>query len=336
MKKLRLLNFLLTAVIFISCKKNNSEQINPTNRIVVTGSVLTNNGQNKPCYWDDKLRNDLPVTSEFPYGEAQGAFSYNKDLYIAGFIYNDWDIKPCYWKNGQITLLPSSQTYYQAIDIAVVNNDVYVLGVEYSNQVANPLFWKNGQPVTLNTSATIPIELVIVNAEPVIVFNGGYLKGDVFTSFHAGSVLGVNDAFVAGSDIYFSGSKRIFPIPNFETAQAVYWKNNEMPVKLSPDDNYFGSAYGIFINNNIPYVSYNWKATENAPVTYHLYNGTTSVPGAFYIGRLVILNGNIYQAGIVYDNYDDVFFVENNSTPVKLPDLGYGAELNDMIIHFVE
>lgn len=96
--------------------------------LYISGSY-TYAGTEKPCYWKNGTRIDLPGVDITGYGQATAMTVSNGKVYIAG----RGQSTGCYWIDGVCHEL---KEYYRTKSIAVDNETVYVLGTN--------MLWKDG------------------------------------------------------------------------------------------------------------------------------------------------------------------------------------------------
>jgi hypothetical protein len=180
------------------------------------------------------------------------------DVYVAG----SKDGQACYWKNGQIVMLDSSEpNSVEATKIIVSNNDVYVLGNTNSNaQITKYFLWKNNILTNLTAS---------------------------YSDLNQ-TVLSVEDMFIEGNNIYFSGH-----IQNTTPTQIlVFWKNGQQ--NILGESPYISNDSSIFVKNNQVFVK-GYKTINGVdtlgyykdgvfyPATYSSISGITSDGNSVFV-----------------------------------------------------
>lgn len=175
---------------------------------------------------------------------SPAALASNGDVYVSNPDYQT------YWKNGILNTLPTSQsnTFYNALGIAVDGTDVYVVGSRLSN-ISNgkvALYWKN------NAIYELTQETAYYEARDVAVYNGiSYASGmggpdwdheyvgiwvnglPGFTKWGTRPFFGTPRIDINAGDIYVCGGE-------YETnghLKAKYWMNGNVTI-LSEGSSY--------------------------------------------------------------------------------------------------
>jgi hypothetical protein len=147
---------------------------------------------------------------------AGGLFTYNPEIYITGFMYDESGYaRATYWKNGIATKLSNTGLSTYGTDISLIGDDVYVSGHRYTGFHSVARLWENGAelPLTDDTKASYAAALT-----------------------------------TAGSDVYVAGYEYL---PT-NVSVAKYWKNGT-PVILS-DGTTHASASSIAVEGPNVYV----------------------------------------------------------------------------------
>jgi len=206
----------------------------------------------------------LPSPANYTY--ATGVVVKGNDVYVSGYYINsvtgeDYYVHACYWKNGVLNILDSTENRSTANGIAVTNNsDVYVVGSNLgspnfrgknnTNDPQRAVCWKNGTPATLPT-----------NLGP-------------------GSAAAIT---IKGNDVYIAGTAG----RSSDTTNAVYWKNGSLIV--IPDAK---NASAIAVSGNDVYVTGGKQVTGTTDVYPGCWkNGaviSVQAYSSFYNGVMII------------------------------------------------
>jgi hypothetical protein len=144
----------------------------------------------------------LPACRKHSGGTGGGSADTSVTVYAAGCVYNSEYNQACYWKNGQITLLPPTPNQNSnsfAYGIWVQGTDVYVVG-------SSPLgatLWVNGKPQSIGNSGS-QAGSVTVSGKNVYI---------------AGSQLNTADGPINFAELWTNGQQTILPT-NFVDAGA--------------------------------------------------------------------------------------------------------------------
>jgi hypothetical protein len=247
------------------------------NDIIISDDDVIVGGEydGKPCYWkngsrtviDDRTgrvkgigyhKGELYLVGEV-YEEDVNifkAFVWNKAIKILGpgyasdIVFSDEDVyisgmdskNPCYWKNGQKTIL--SENFGHGYAIEFQHNNVYVAGEYRPTNGGYYLagYWKNGEFISpLGNSAYIlniginrgdayilGDEVDSKNADSV-TNNAILVKGNNKTVLSAGenSVSGATDIAFNGTNEYVLGSYSLIFGPD-RSPHACYWLNGKL------------------------------------------------------------------------------------------------------------
>lgn len=216
-------------------------------------------------------------------GQSQSASGDSTIVWVCGHVNDGTSDRACYWKNGQITLLPPDLKLFQfsfANDVCVDKGDVYIVGF-------SPLFatlWKNGRPQSIGNP------LLALNA--VVVNNGNtFMAGNVVDSMNSrqedgffwknGRMTPLPAPFgkavasrlaVAGDDIYITG------VLSKDTGQlgqyAVCWKNGAA-TQLSTDTS---TCQGIAVVKGDVYIAGALTGTQRTSALYWKNGVAVSLP----------------------------------------------------------
>lgn len=279
--------------------------------------------------------------------------SYDTDVYVAGYEYNDSVPVAKYWKNGKAVSLSDGIHGALAIGITISKGDVYVAGGVNNGSVDVATYWKNGSPVALTdgTRQAFAVGIVVSGAD---VYVTGYecdparynvavatlWKNGVPTALTDGSgEAQANAVAIDGSDVHVAGweyqNHQISPNESLITSHAVYWKNN---VKTTLTDIATGGgAQGILISGSDVYVCGN-EFAGNLGVAKVWKNGaatalTDGTSGAELTG-LARLGDNLYASGVeLSKEYQAVAKVWKNTAPTPLTQDAYlQAEANGVAV----
>ena len=258
----------------------------------------------------------LPACRKHSGSMGGGATDSSVTVYAAGYVYGGLYNQACYWKNGQITLLPptpNSDDNSFAYGIWVQGTDVYVVG-------ASPLgatLWVNGKPQIIGNSGS-QAGSVTVSGKNVYIAGSQLNTADGPNNFAAlwtngqQTILptnfvnvGASQVLVNGSDIYVLGGVDN-GIGNFG-AYAAYWKNDNF-FQLTTDS-VCSSAGGITVDGSDVYIG--GTLTRGATTAVYWKNGTliplpsdSSNPGA---GAIAVIGNDVYVAGGVYNPTRTIF-----------------------------
>jgi hypothetical protein len=308
------------------------------------------------------------------------------DVYVAGFVsdranyhypsYDDPYIHSSadhavYWKNGSLVQLNIESARGYAI--AVSGTDVYVAG-EYQfsspthGAVPHGMCWKNG--ISLDLYYTEPVyemkSVAVSNNDvymtgPSLDPNAYYRKnnnwmqlGPVFTSTGLPIGSDASSITVSGNDLYVAGQQweQLAPGGGWTKAIASYWKNGDLPVKLtdgskatyttsiavSGTDVYVAGHDMVFVSgSNVEGVAKYWK---NGTLV-NLTDGSASA----YASSIAVSGTDVYVAGTQWDgnaiNYHDEYTVFHrnpiakywkNGKPVNLTDGSKWAEAKSIAV----
>jgi hypothetical protein len=102
-----------------------------------------------PMYWKNRDSISLSPKSPRLYGEANGIYADENNVYQSGYVYVPTHnglatFGAVYWKNGIINYLPYIGKESFASAIVIQNNDTYVAGSD-----DYPIYWKNGKRIQL-------------------------------------------------------------------------------------------------------------------------------------------------------------------------------------------
>lgn len=128
--------WLLTATIFISCKKDISKTPPPPEKkyqVITTGYLIDLSPIDYiPCYWVGEKIHMLEKDDALQ-ANGYGLEKIGNDIYIAGNYSPDGHaIRPCYWKNGEMIKLPTRDLVIEdrcsVRDVRYFNDALYFLG----------------------------------------------------------------------------------------------------------------------------------------------------------------------------------------------------------------
>jgi hypothetical protein len=141
-------------------------------------------------YWKNKTRVEF-LDQDYLHKDYLVDISVSgEDVYLVGCRYrrrygsDDYGDKACYWKNGEINMLPSNGES-RGLDIFISGNDVYVAGGELNmgenyKYVYMPYYWKNGEKVSLplgdNVKMSCRAAAIAVAGNDVYVVGTGYAE----------------------------------------------------------------------------------------------------------------------------------------------------------------
>jgi len=155
--------FILSAILFSNCKKDNG---NPgpqpggdgSLNVYLAGNDQTGDGS-VPCFWKNDTKTILPNTNG---GTAHSLSVEGSNVYVAGRSWVDnaqTRFSPCYWLNGTRKDLPLMDVRGNGMANSIVafNGTVYAAGTcsDSLEFFANsgwrklPCYWKNGQLIKL-------------------------------------------------------------------------------------------------------------------------------------------------------------------------------------------
>ena len=282
------------------------------NDVYVCGSIDGN-----AVYW----KNGNPVT--LGDGNATSITVSGNDVYVAGWLRQTpaEGIRACYWKNGNITLLPyntRSDNYWDnypissksslANSIFIYRSDVYIAGGEQISRMTSPypspsyascisaVYWKNG--------------------------NETYLIKGPYAGSYADEAYSI---FVDGQDVYACGALEARYWKNGtsvylpgETAKSIYVSDGDVYVAGSqPNGQQVQTYFGIFYRDVAKY----WK--NGNPV--NLSDGTKDA----YPTSIAVSKEDVYVAGYEETTAGDRDYVAKywkNGNPVMLGDVSKYSE----------
>jgi hypothetical protein len=300
---------LILLFVFTTCE-------NDSNKSVFNPAIIAGNYSALACYWKNGTRTALTMNAAARSSAVSGVKSAAKDIfisgtdeYIGGWITdaNEYTYA-CYWKNGEITLLPhedyvfnnyaANSSHVEAIYI--IGTDVYAAGqLNYNggkdNQDANyerACYWKNG-------------EITVIEDFDSLSVTNSHFSNPYFTdsSFHITDIaIEETDVYIVGyADVGHSGRVNdsvFFGIPQ----KAVYYKNGEITL-LDDNDALSSGVSSIVISGADEYIA-GW-ITASDQNTYACYwkNGVITellLPKSAHYSeaRAMVVSGtNVYIVG---------------------------------------
>lgn len=309
-KTLLLVNLLL---VFFSCSKQKGDGELPRAGNYTTAPFLAGNIGNRAVYWAGGQPVYLTDGHKNAGGMAMFISRQNnavQDIYVAGYIGGE----PCYWKNGELHLLPTNGLSGIAKSIYVAGNKVYVAGVVSHELTANAAMWE-GDKLTLLDLGDAESNAAGISVYKGVVYVAGYttvdtriraciwkngalqlmpfsLDKDPNNKYDGSMSQGI---FIDKGDVYITGVENHWNL----TTTAAYWKGSKR-VYL---ENTFGGAVGesIFKLNNDIYVSgYRFIDTELAAYWKN--------------GKIKLLSNNPSEARAIVVGKDHVYIGGNELT----------------------
>ena len=208
-----------------------------------------NYGLRIPSLWKNGLMHkEYEVGDYFSYGTARSVFALGQDVYVTGFLTDNWEAVGMLWKNNETQILPDVSEYAAAMSVTVSGSDVYVAGYDLDPDTwgYRALVWKGVELSYLEQGDAYETyaRSVFVSGGNVYAAGEYYLydedrtcavlwkNGDILRLFdpvNGSHNETANSVFVVGEDVYVAGY--------YEDAAtgrqvAVYWKNN-VPYPLS-------------------------------------------------------------------------------------------------------
>ena len=234
-----------------------------------------------------KPADPLPVTPVTPVIPIPPVTHIPSNLYFAGDTLSEFSSPPIpvYWKNDSAIALPDSVKYGTGTGIALSGNDIYVssAGTVFKDNVT---YWKNGN---------------IVNpTDPDLVFRLS------------------NAITVSGDDVYVAGTAAATTIT--EDRRAVVWKNNNMAIRISPDEHTY--VRSIAVSGNDVYIagasSHNFPTPAYVAATYwkngeRVYLATDKIQYNAIANSIFISGADVYVAGNI------------NAVDINITDLTYAC-----------
>jgi hypothetical protein len=243
---LRIVPLFLTAFVTFglsSCKTGNEPHL-PTRTVYVAGTGYFDYFY-KAGYWKDGVWTRLPLLVEDLDSHAYGMAIDGDDIYVCGVSDRDSSFleAPCYWKNGELNVLPALDATKKCTTtgIAIVDGHVCVSGSSVTAEGKEiPGYWKDG--------AWIPLTYVdgVDQGRATSIFADGL---DIYCAAYFRSVGGAYDragyakngsitalsplidetahhnhawkVAVSGGDVYALGDS----VDDYESITPLYWKN---------------------------------------------------------------------------------------------------------------
>lgn len=246
-------------------------------------------------------------------GHSGGGGSSSVTVYAAGCVYGGPYNQACYWKNGQITLLPptpNTTTNSFAYGIWVQDTNVYVVGTTYLGMT----LWTNGVPQVIGDLGATPNAVAATGNNVYIAGydNAGYNSVAKIWTNGQPDILNTPYPTAGATAILLSGGD-IFTLGSVGNGYgqiglyAGYWKNGDF-TGLTADTTY-STAGGIAVNNGDVYIAGTiqnfisgagyWKNG----MFINLPSDSTS-PGASAIS---FAGNDLYIAGGVYNRTLEIF-----------------------------
>lgn len=254
--KTQLFAMLAMALLFVSCKKDQTDSTSVLEDNVYVSGIQTTGGLDKGVVWKNgTVAVNALNTSRHYY--ANSIAVNGTDVYTAGYENTTNGGKVHVWKNGTL--------HYSLGDascigngIAVSGNDIYVAGGVFETQtLRRSVVWKNadasGYTILATASSGIEAKNVVVSGTDVYVCgqdintNGVIAriwKNGVAMTLNNSANCYINDIAIDGTDVYaigdtFNGSIR-------------FWKNGIATDITSPNSLY---CTAIVVSNNQVYIA---------------------------------------------------------------------------------
>ena len=209
-------------------KNGSRNNLSPNDKAITTGIHITPNGDvyisgtdndnHKAVYWKNGIKAILSPNSNLTSSAKSIYVTDTGDVYVAGEVdegsgTNGIISRGVYWKNGEQTILSSSDKITQTHSIYVANNKVYVCGAEkYANVVQSK-------------------------------WSAVYWEGPTKFDLTGGNESRARQIIVVDNDVYIAGKEKETSIN-----KAVYWKNG---IKTTlTDGSSTALANGIAITSN--------------------------------------------------------------------------------------
>ena len=113
----------------------------PNSATVYTAGFF-DGGNEKACYWKDKLKTNLPVGTGISYAKA--ITQSGGSIYIAGYYSDGGNSIACYWKDGIKTDLPAGAGASHAYAITQSGGSIYIAGCYDDGGTSIACYWKDG------------------------------------------------------------------------------------------------------------------------------------------------------------------------------------------------
>ena len=237
------------------------------------------------------------------------------DVYLAGFISNDADIRAAViWKNGVVEMLPSSNNVndVEAYSIFVSGDNVYVAG--HDGDLA--ILWKDGivqQTLTDGSNAAQAYSVFVNGNDVYAAGNDGktailWKNGELYDPNSSGLTDGTNQAYarsvyVHNDNVYVAGYEK----NGNGKYVAKLWMNGQILYENLTDGSQNGYARSVYVtdghiyvagyeNNGQANVAKVWK--DGTAMPDDLTDGTENGNG---ISIFVIDDETIYVAGYERD-----------------------------------
>lgn len=231
------------------------------NDIYICGTEDVINIPSPARVWKNGIMSVLPMDT-FDFVTPRAIKVINGDVYVVGSggkqnpAMSDYWVRPIYWKNGVLNILPHLDGKANALGITSFNGDVYIAGIEglYGGNIRGAkkgVYWKNGIKTTL-----FPV--------------GIYTKS------------GCNSIFVDNNNVYTAGAIGYLSFGGNDYSNATYWNNGNANL-LSGNTTVEDIFLDIFVKNNI---------VCTVGDSYSMYSiGAKHKPLYFQNGKAVPLTG---------------------------------------------
>ncbi|WP_421943150.1 hypothetical protein [Pedobacter sp.] len=227
-------------------------------------------------------------------------------VYAAGSVIDVTGMsKACYWKNGNLVLLPMPETAFGSTSTIIQKDkDIYVCGSYNSNGTFIGCVWKNSTKQDLQMITGFP------RVSP-------------------------QKMFIVGNDVYVSGS-----VDNGFSAKICYWKNGVPTVITDVHDNSaINNANAIYVSGNDIYITGQSTKYPGIEVASYWKNGTRSDltfthTTQWSMGKdIKFVNNTLYAGGYAYDaaNLVSQAMIWKNGMGQSLPTIG-DASVEDLAI----
>lgn len=267
----------------------------PATDVYVVGVDNLSMDSGTAVYWKNGERFVLQ-----PDAGAMGITISDNDIYITGAIISNMNMKPVYWKNGELVNLYSMGNYYyggKGTSIVVSGDYIYVAGIDNGQIV----YWENGQRTVLcNEAHGTPIGIALSGTDVYVTgtshslpMTARYWKNEqeVVLKYDNHRTLS-NSIALSGSDIYVGGI-----VSTDDMTTAAYWKNNQVvllsnetysfvnDIVVSGQDVY---CVGDIIDNNGKMSAVYWKNGNLVKLSTAEYSTAVCA---------TVFEGDIYVAG---------------------------------------